>query len=503
MRILLALALISVGLFPAKPKYITYEKYGAVGDGVHDDMPAIVAAHEAANEKGLPVKVKSGKCYYIGGGNLVAIIKTDTDFGNARFIIDDTDLADVKTPVFSVRSYQEPYEIKGLDRLSEGQGNIGVNLPCRSLVIPENKDRKVYIRKGLNRNPGTSQTEVIVVDKDGSVQPGSGIIWDYEKLSSCKAYPVDEKPLVIKGGVFTTIANRSESGYNYHERGFLIERSKVLVKGLTHLVEDERDHGAPYNGFLHIRNTVDVTVEDCLLTAHKTYTTIGAAGKPVKMGSYDLNVRASVNTTLRRIRQTTDIDDDAYWGLMGSNFCKNFTMEDCIVSRFDAHMGVKDITLRNCTFGHMGTQMVGFGSLLMENCEVRRSSLVVLRRDYGSFWHGEMTFRNCTLKPVKDTKKLQIIHATNNGDHDFGYPCGLPSRITIENLTIDDSAVKDEAYAGPYIFGDLDRDPDASGLLPFSAHGTITIDSLNVSSGKELRLSPDPKFFEGYTILQR
>ena len=72
MRILLALALISAGLFPAKSKYITYEKYGAVGDGVHDDMPAIVAAHEAANEKGLPVKVKSGKCYYIGGGNLVA-----------------------------------------------------------------------------------------------------------------------------------------------------------------------------------------------------------------------------------------------------------------------------------------------------------------------------------------------------------------------------------------------------------------------------------------------
>lgn len=48
-----------------------------------------------------------------------------------------------------------------------------------------------------------------------------------------------------------------------------------------------------------------------------------------------------------------------------------------------------------------------------------------------------------------------------------------------------------------------DRDPDADGLLPFKAQGTVTIDGLTVSSGKELRLSPNPEFFEGYTILQR
>ena len=62
-------------------EYITYEEYGAKGDGSHDDMPAIVAAHDAANAKGLPVKAKAGATYYIGSGLLTASIRTDTDWG--------------------------------------------------------------------------------------------------------------------------------------------------------------------------------------------------------------------------------------------------------------------------------------------------------------------------------------------------------------------------------------------------------------------------------------
>ena len=67
----------------AKPRFITYEKYGAKGDGVTDDMPAIVAAHAAANKMGLPVRAKAGKTYFIGKAPLTAEIRTDTDFGKA------------------------------------------------------------------------------------------------------------------------------------------------------------------------------------------------------------------------------------------------------------------------------------------------------------------------------------------------------------------------------------------------------------------------------------
>ena len=36
-------------------EYITYEMFGAAGDGVQDDMPSIRKAHEEANRLHLPV----------------------------------------------------------------------------------------------------------------------------------------------------------------------------------------------------------------------------------------------------------------------------------------------------------------------------------------------------------------------------------------------------------------------------------------------------------------
>ena len=38
-------------------RFVTYEQFGAKGDGVTDDAAAIKAAHDYANEQNLPVRV--------------------------------------------------------------------------------------------------------------------------------------------------------------------------------------------------------------------------------------------------------------------------------------------------------------------------------------------------------------------------------------------------------------------------------------------------------------
>ena len=41
-------------------KFVSYEQFGAIGDGAHDDFEAIAAAHAYANENGLTVKANAG-----------------------------------------------------------------------------------------------------------------------------------------------------------------------------------------------------------------------------------------------------------------------------------------------------------------------------------------------------------------------------------------------------------------------------------------------------------
>lgn len=498
------------------PDFITYEQFGAVGDGVHDDQTAIVAAHAAANDKHLPVKAKDGATYYIGGGSEVAVIKTDVDFGTARFLIDDVRLENYTAPLFRVESYQEPYAVEGVAPLTKGQAKLGVTLPCRSLVEITNDARRVYIRRGANRDNGTSQKEMLVVDKDGSISQSAPVAWDYESLESdgealegrlgvggfaaaVKAWPIDAERLTVRGGSFITVANKAESKYNYHGRNIIVNRSNVLVEGLCHYVVGEEEHGAPYSGFISINHAADVIVSDCLLTPHKTYRTIGSAGVPVSMGSYDIEAQFCVGLLVRNLRQTINIDDSAHWGLFASNFCKDIRMENCVISRFDAHMGVCNVTLTGCRFGYMGVQCVGFGKALIQDCEVHRNTLVWLREDYGSSWDGEVIIRNCRLVLPPGSNSAFVLSGSNDGHHDFGYDCTLPGRLEIDGLEIDDSAAGDK-YEGPAVYNSFNRDVCAEGLLPFPADGTVILKDITTSSGKKIVVSRNEAMFAGAKI---
>ena len=87
-----------------KNEIVYYSDLGAAGDGISDDMIFIVATHILANQYGFNVKADDGAKYLIGGRELTAIIETNTDFGSATFIIDDTDVENRFASVFEVKS---------------------------------------------------------------------------------------------------------------------------------------------------------------------------------------------------------------------------------------------------------------------------------------------------------------------------------------------------------------------------------------------------------------
>ncbi|MCE5344779.1 MAG: hypothetical protein LLG13_00640 [Bacteroidales bacterium] len=482
---------------------VRYSDFGARGDGKTDDIDAIAAAHAFANQHGLSVKADEGFTYYISGKNRTAVIQTDTDFGTAAFIIEDTHVQNRDVPVFLVSSGMRPFKPEGITSLKRNQEKIDVSLPGTCIVTVTNSHVKRYIRFGPNQNSGSSQTDIFIVDKSGNVDMDAPIIWDFDQITDIIALPIDEATLTITGGRFTTIANSAVSKYTYYNRGIAIRRSNVLVNGLEHRITGEGDHGAPYGGFINVSDCSYVTVRNTILTGHKTYQTIGSAGVSVSMGTYDISLTKALNVSFVNCSQTNDIKDGRYWGILGSNYCKNLVYDNCSFSRFDAHMGVANATIRNSTLGHQGINAIGSGTFIVENSTIYGSNLINLRSDYGSTWQGEILIRNCTFVPAGGRPiSASLIGGSYSGQHDFGYICYMPERITIENLLIDDSKHPAD-YKGPSIFANFNpKMTDDSYLekFPYVRTREVILRNVTITSGKTLRLSDNPFMFKDVKV---
>lgn len=472
---------------------IYYSQFGAVGDGITDDYNAICDAHRYANEHKLPVKAGIGERYYIGQSEKVAEIKTNTDWTGAEFIIDDSAIYPgmVNNVVFMVSPTEDitPPEIKSLKK---GQKHLGF-APGRDMIITvEDHGRMRYKRYGINQNDGCPQTDTFVVKADGTIL--NDIIWDFDNISSIEAKPIEDE-LVIRGGVFTTVANRAEPAYCYYYRNIKITRSNVVLENLAHTIVGEGEKGCPYAGFITIASAAYVTLRNVKLYPHKTYYTAVPNGR-VSMGSYEINAASSAFVRLEHVTQE-HLMDTTKWGLMCTNFCKDFFLDGCSVSRFDAHMGVTNCTILNSTLGFWCLNAIGHGTLLIDGCELNGGAVVNLRPDYGAFWDGKIIIKNSVWYPHHITPT--IINSSNNGLHEFGYDCMMPHSVTIENLRIADTNVG-EGYHGARIFNDFDNHPEiADKLSPYKPTERLTVRNIICDSGIPCKIMAERERFPDIT----
>lgn len=493
--------------------FVTYRDFGAVGDGKTDDFAAIRAAHEYANEHGLPVVVSEGT-YYIASEKrpASAIIRTDVDWTGASFIIDDSRLTIEDKVSFKMQTFRIPHETEGIDLTEKGITSLKMDqqkldyapgVDCYVNAI--DREHLNFRRKGLNYSNGSPQTDCFILRADGTVDPSTPIIWDFNHFTELKAYPLSEKTLTVKGGTFTHIANQAESRYTYYTTGLIINRSNVVVDGMTHYVEGEGDHGAPYDGMIQVYYAANVTIQNCLLTAHYIYVTIGAIGKPVSMGTYDIRCRSSVNVLFKDCRQTTDIMDRKYWGIFVSDYCKNLALDGCTFSRFDAHMGVTNVSIKNCTLGWQCCNLIGHGQATIEDSSLYGYGFISLRGDYGATWKGDLTVKNCTWIPAfTQNGNAAFVHGRNDGDFDYGFPCYMPGVVDIDGLTVDDSSQKDNPeYKGVHMLANVTpANVDDSFVYehPYRLTQKLRIRNFRSVSGTKWFLSTNPYIYRDTVV---
>ncbi len=477
--------------YPTTPKpnyttYVYYEDYGAKGDSITDDSEAIYAAHEYANSKGLPVKAKSGAQYLIKNlNNKTAIIKTDTDWTGATFIIDDSVISKTtdRNNIFSVRDeysitakmlvddqYAKAYADKGLPTpelhpelktmgLKKDAKNLGVTLPAKSVVWLQDENVMRFKRvNGSSVSGGSYQEDTIVVEKDGTIDSGTPINWNYNTFTKAHFKPIKEQTLYITGGTFYTKVTKINQNV-YMNSGIEILRSNVVIDNVKHHLIDEgtkADKSAPYHGIFYIKRCAYITIKNCTVSSHITYSNVS--------GTYDIFPYEVAYLTIFNCDEFTDIQDDTRWGVIGSNFCKSFRLINSRLSRYDAHQGLTHGYIKDSVIGHGGINLTGEGTFTIENSTSYGQNFITLRKDYGSTWHGNIYIRNCEWLPRNGESNYSSSMAcifggdhganTNGGPNyfsfDFGYPCYMPEKLFIDGFTIDDSKAGN-GYTGPHL----------------------------------------------------
>ena len=164
---------------------VFYSDFGAKGDGITNDFYAMKKAHDYANEVGGTVYATPRASYYVSetGGETITV-KTNVNFQNAHVIIDDKAISPTgperRIPLFTIL---REHELITLDETSDEVKALNeacpINLETKKLplsfgypamIIPENEDRKVYIRVGSSPTSGDSQRELVVIDENGNIK---------------------------------------------------------------------------------------------------------------------------------------------------------------------------------------------------------------------------------------------------------------------------------------------------------------------------------------------
>ena len=507
---------------------IYYSDYGAVGNGKTDDFDAIIKAHEAANKAGLPVRANTGATYYIGGADKTAQIQTDTDWGNAKFIIDDRNVENRNSSIFSISSKLPSERITTVTTLKKNQEKLDLSLQHNSIIVVADNTTMRYMREGtrvgVDIDNGSPQTDVFIVDKNGNVDMKTPIILDFNNISSMIAYPIDAETLTIKGGHFTTIANQAESQSTYYSRNISIRRSNVVVDGIYHAVTGEGYYGAPYIGFIEAENCADVLVQNCMLSGRYTYMTIGSDNMTAEMGeynsiylnansvnaiemeSYDISLNGTANITFKNCKQINDIHNTKLWGIIAADHSKNLTFDSVEFSNFNARKGVTNATIKNSVMGWKSVEIMGGGLLLVENTKICGSNFVTLRHDYGSTWDGEIIIRNCEFAPRNGAQSdAVLIFGIYSGQHNFGYTCHMPRKITIDGLVINDGNPIED-YQGPKIFAPFNRayaNEAYKEKYPYAITEEVEISNLTIKSEKPLIVSANQFMFRNVKITEK
>ncbi len=253
-----------------KRGFVYYEDFGASGDGITNDFQAMKRTHDYANEHNITVRGKLGSIYLIREAGEPISVKTNTDFGGAKLIFDDTALTSMRNTETGISGVyydsilfridndypymradermlaeinscrdDEGYILRGLETGGVSE-RINLKLGYPAFLLIKNAKKYSYIRYGFMGHKGAPQREVLLIDGEGNISPETPMLHDYRDITEVVIMRIDVRPITIKNAVVETRASRINHKVNYYvRRNFAFERPNVTFENIEHYITGE------------------------------------------------------------------------------------------------------------------------------------------------------------------------------------------------------------------------------------------------------------------------
>lgn len=409
-------------------KYVTYDMFNPVCDGISDDGVQIKQCHEYANQNNIPV-INTGGKYYIKATRNIDI-ETNTDWGMTEFVIDET--ANNNDPVFRIKSKNNVVDmavqdVAALQRFLKPNvsyiDDTFISHYNNSLIVVEDINTVVCTREHAGGQNNNKQLKEFFYVSNKSII--GDLHYDFQGLNanitSCKVYKCDSEYLTVEGGKFILSGNNT---FNYSAAVVKCERSRTIIKNIFSDIENETAT-QPRNGFINCENCYDVTVENIKTIPNKT----------INSGTYKLVANTCVNIKFNNI---TCMDmGDATWGCIETSWVKDVFYTNCNINRIDTHWYISNLTVENCKIGSRGINICGFGRALFKNVtRYGGIAFITPRWDYGAVWDGDIVIRDCNyVIPANENRDsfFILLHSCNK-DYDFSLQSVVADNIIIDNF---------------------------------------------------------------------
>lgn len=417
-----------------KVKYwVTLKEFGAIGDGVTNDAPAIAKALNYAYSNNLDVRQSDGT-FLLDGDTYLDIKSLNVDLTGCVLKPSATwkGQITISQPEIPVTYGVGSAPVNGVNASTGNSRGIGSNYldglasntDLDGCFIQLSTSQPMFIF----RDTAYTRVDFNRVYNRGNLEnPLKYALGN--NATSIKALKIRKDAQTIKG---LTIDESLTRNYriiyiNQASRVRLINTS-FINRPLTQNFSDSR---------LEIYESYDVIVDG--LFAPSVADSFTGTGD---IYSYTIGLGNSMNVTIKNATANGE-----GWGATGSNNCANVRFERCDLSRIDFHMPFQNyLKINDCNIGRSGVLVTGIGDLYVTNSTFNSSpdmpgNIIATRSDAGGYFDGDLYMENIKLTGLRNgVPGNGIINAAVTAGQ--GPSSGSPISPTLfNNITLKDIKV--------------------------------------------------------------